>query len=54
MMMVLFVFSTMDRQGGAFYITGGSVNVSNSVITGNLAVSILTSIGKTSINIVEI
>ena len=35
--MVLFVFSTMDRQGGAFYIEAGSVNVSNSVITGNSA-----------------
>jgi len=32
----------------------GSVYVSNSVITGNSAVSILTSIWKTWINIVEI
>ena len=55
MMMVLFVFSTTDFREVLFtLLLGGSVNVSNSVITGNSAVSILTSIRKTSINIVEI
>ena len=40
-------FNDMNHIGGAFYISRGSVNVSNSVITGNSAVSILTSIRKT-------